>query len=530
MEEVVNLSLLENQNVAVKKDKLSSLKDKIINWAKNHYNLTFLIILFLTSVVRIYYFVLTKDQPVWWDEADYLNIADSLSGSLNWNVDPLRPILLPLIIVFFNLFGNAAILTHLFIVILSIIAIIFMYLLVGLLFKDKKVALMSSFLLAIFWSFSFYSQRILVDVPVMTLWLVTLFFFFNGYIGDKRTYNFVIAGIFLGLSFLMKFSSVVLVLLIFVYVLSTERLRLIKNLKIISMYLISLLTIIPYLIWQKVRFGSFTAFFTSTGLGDGEKARPFIESLTNQAIFSVKIMDPILPWLLALGFIFLLFEIFISGDLVLKKSSKYNKCLFIILWIIIGLLFFGWLNYGDYMDERYYFVFYPAYFIIISLFLVKIPESFKKYEKEIYFVILIILLVSAYLNIAHADQITRVKKDSFLQLKLAGDWIDKNTPEDTTILVMEESAEIIHYARRNYNPDRNLLNMSDFLTDFETANPDFIVLSFYYSAITEKLEILAYILSKPSQFIPIIEYPPYLDQNQQVPLAVIFKVNKTDIK
>ena len=68
-------------------DKISAGKDKIKRWLKDRNNLIFLGILVLGIVIRLYYFNITKGQPLWWDEADYLAYAKNLAGfDVSWIV------------------------------------------------------------------------------------------------------------------------------------------------------------------------------------------------------------------------------------------------------------------------------------------------------------------------------------------------------------------------------------------------------------------------------------------------------------
>ena len=78
-------------------DSLKERKEKIINWLKKDYNLYFVGILVLALVIRLYYFSLTLDQPLWWDEAEYMNMARAWAFNLNYDFIPVRPVLFSII-------------------------------------------------------------------------------------------------------------------------------------------------------------------------------------------------------------------------------------------------------------------------------------------------------------------------------------------------------------------------------------------------------------------------------------------------
>ena len=66
----------DNRIVEERKNKL---KEKF-PWLKDNYNLMFLAVLLVFIGIRIYYFALTYDQPLWWDEADYMDMARNWLG------------------------------------------------------------------------------------------------------------------------------------------------------------------------------------------------------------------------------------------------------------------------------------------------------------------------------------------------------------------------------------------------------------------------------------------------------------------
>src|SRR2546423_3270696 len=60
------------------------------------YDLIFLALIVCALALRIYYFFLTKDQPLWWDEAEYMLKAKALAfGTPETGWYKSRPVLLP---------------------------------------------------------------------------------------------------------------------------------------------------------------------------------------------------------------------------------------------------------------------------------------------------------------------------------------------------------------------------------------------------------------------------------------------------
>jgi len=84
--------------------KTKERKEKIQNWLKNPYNLALVGILIFAFAIRIYYFVMTKSQPLWWDEAAYGSLAKNFILDGRWSDTYLiqhetfiRPLLFPIL-------------------------------------------------------------------------------------------------------------------------------------------------------------------------------------------------------------------------------------------------------------------------------------------------------------------------------------------------------------------------------------------------------------------------------------------------
>ena len=134
---------------------------KIKNWLKDPYNLIFLGILLFALFIRLYYFSLTKNQPLWWDEADYLAYSKNLAGfKSDWIVTKQHNSLFPFIVAFlFSIGINEVVAKFIVELIPSILIILLTYLVVSLMYHDKRIALISSFLMAVSWPILFNSMN-----------------------------------------------------------------------------------------------------------------------------------------------------------------------------------------------------------------------------------------------------------------------------------------------------------------------------------------------------------------------------------
>jgi len=526
---------MEEQIIEKKaEEKIGKLSEKFKIWLKDPYNKIFLAILIFLIIFRFYWFFKVGNQPLWWDEADYMNMAKVYIGKGDyWKpnffaADMIRPVLLPAIssLILFLGLGEQPI--RLIILLASIISVPLIYG-IGKQFFDKKTALFSAFILSVFWSFSFYSYRILVDVPVAMLVLAAVYFFFKAYFEDKNWKYFVIAGIFLGLSFLMKFSSIILVFAFAVYLLTTERLKIFKNKKVILFFLASFLTILPYFIYGYLVYKHPLAFFLGVAGTRAPTRTPLLQSAYIQVAYSIKLMHWVFIAFFYIGLVIAMIYLFLLLSRIIAKKSSSNKSYFIFVWLILSLLFFGY-QVNDagytYLDERYYFVFYPVLFLLSGYGFSFVYNNIKKYNKTFaLLVILALFALGAYQNIAHTNQIISVKKESYTQLKQAGEFIKSHTLPEDKIMILEETAEITYYCEREFVHIAHT-NSTSIMEKIKEHKPKYAVLSFLFSITDEaNFEIINFVFSNPDIFKPVQAYPPYIDKEQKIPLAAVFEIN-----
>ncbi|MBU1136275.1 MAG: glycosyltransferase family 39 protein [Nanoarchaeota archaeon] len=492
----------------------------------NIYKLLFLLIILFLIIFRLYWFFKLGNQPLWWDEADYMNIARTWLGAGYWNLqdDVVRPILLPAVISLISIFTISEleeVFVRLFILFCSIVSVPLLYG-IGKLFFNKRIALMSSFMLAVFWSVSFYSHRILADIPVMTLWLATIYFFFSAYFKDKSEKYFILPGILLGLAFLMKPVSSILVFAISIYLITTEKFKIFKDKKIILFFLVAFLMLIPLFFYQYFLYGSPLQFSKSSTLTN-EYSMSYL-SLHDVVQNSIKTLYPTFSSVFIFGAILVFFNL-VSLKLFRKKSLN-NKYYFLFLWLSIPVLFFVKLGvtYQMGMDLRYFFIFYPAIFLISAIglnFLYLLISQYNKYISII--LITIILLFGAYQNLSYTREAINLKKDSFIQLKLAGEFINQNTNSEDIIFLIEEQAEVTYYAQRKYiNLGYN--NSEEIMSELKKYKPKYFLISFFLSLGNDQRPI-QFVFSNPEIFQPVQTYGPYIDPNQKIPFTTLFKIN-----
>lgn len=203
----------------------------------------------------------------YWDETVYLQHAEIISGESpdNYNEFEFRPPLLPILLSPVVLLFDSVIAVHIVISLLSTLGIFATYWLAEDLF-GSETAIVSSVIYALSPLAIKLSHDVLVDPVLPLLWVSAAAALYRGLKTESKSYN-ALAGVFLGLSVLMKFTSLVLLPAVALAVLLYRRKRIseIYSRKAFSElfwrneYVIPvtfILTVLPYLLWSYVSFGS----------------------------------------------------------------------------------------------------------------------------------------------------------------------------------------------------------------------------------------------------------------------------------
>src|SRR3989338_1919503 len=182
---------------------------------KDKFNLALIGILILAFIIRIKYFNI--NTGIWWDEAEYMNMAKHWVQNIPMDLNPQRPTLFPLMITFlYILKANEAVVRFITVLIPSLLAVFFTYQ-VGKSMYTKKTALIASFMMAIFWLLIFNTTRVHTDALALLLYVIAIYLFWQYYL---KTYNkkFIwLIGPILALSFLTRLASLLVILSIVIY-------------------------------------------------------------------------------------------------------------------------------------------------------------------------------------------------------------------------------------------------------------------------------------------------------------------------
>lgn len=142
-------------------------------------------LLLFSLLLRLYFFYVTREQAVWWDEAEYLLLGRQIAGFGNEGLtQDWRPIGLPLLLAGFFSIGLGESAIRLALVLTSLAAIWLTYR-IGERIVGPTAAWVGAGLLSVCYLPLFYTFRILTETPHLTMSLLGVFLYLDGRVGRR---------------------------------------------------------------------------------------------------------------------------------------------------------------------------------------------------------------------------------------------------------------------------------------------------------------------------------------------------------
>jgi len=472
-------------------------------------------IVVLAIVIRLIYFSVNK--AVWWDAADYLVWAKMIGKSLdiNYVFNPRRPFLLPLLwgLLYKIGFGEIALrVTEFFFSVIAVIATYF----VGKIMYNKKIGLIASLLMSVFWLHLFFTSRLLTSVPALAFWLLAVYCFWRGYVKKDKSKFLWLAGLFLGLSILTRAaaSMMVGVILLFLLLGGGNKFKFLKNKQLWIGLVVFILVLSPFFILVQVTQGD--AIGKISGVEEGRFSNAMGFAGIPQYI---KFLPTYFTWPLLILFIIGLYafvNLFMGYDLFWKGKLKAKNDFFLFWWMIVPFLFYSLMV--DHMEPRYLMFIFPAAFILVAKGAIWLYDALKKYKKELAMVVVgLILLIGVGMQLSHANDMIKNKADSYVQLNLAGEWIkERSSPGD--VIICRSTYQMMYYAERSvYDFGSTEEGFEELLVE---VNPRYMVLS----ALEHHNEwMYSYPARHNGTWVPVQAY--FVDESNQQPILVIYEKN-----
>ncbi len=471
-------------------------KNKKTNWFKDKYNLTFLGILLLAIAIRIYYFTLTAHQPLWWDESDYLAYAKNLANlGGDWIVTAQHNSLFPFIVagLFLLKLGEPAV-KFILEIIPSIFIVVLTYLICLKMYSDKRIALISSFLMTVFWVLLFNSTRFHLEAPGFFLGLLAIYVFFQGYERKEKIFGKInsnwaipLAVIFVVLTYAIRRGYFLFGVFILVYMLLTKNWK--QLIKDKYNWIGAGLGILLLFLVEKFLFFSGISEVGSTYFHPENPLSLVSLKVFNSFFILGKFYQNIYFYLFIIGIIFVLVNIFLYlGYINKEKNAKVRGDLFVIITILFTLLNFIFILrvQGNFGEERWYLPLVLGAFIAVSRGTLLIGDFIKKYNKIIAVIVIIFLIgVGGFYQIKQADVIIKNKIPSFEGIKQASLYV-KEISSANEIIISQPVPQTIYYSEMKVLQPEQIANvtgsnydMKEFLDGLEkNPNAKYLLVSF----------------------------------------------------
>jgi 4-amino-4-deoxy-L-arabinose transferase-like glycosyltransferase len=524
----------------------NQIKKTLFGWVKDNYDKLFIAVLIIAFAIRILVFVITKDQCIWWDAADYLATAKRWAG-INPNLIDLwyyrRGFLWPLLASLFFRIGLGDHAIRFFVVLLSTGIVAVSYFLIKKMF-NKKLALLVAAGVTFSWIYLFFTGRPLTNLPATFFLLTFLLFFWKGYVLKEGNKFLYLSGIFLALSVLIRMQYLMFVIPILILIFTKEKFRFLTNKKLWITLAIFLLILTPQLIMHGQHFGNPIADLSKyyLGIGASESGEvgglgdlgslsvyftnlPYILDGNNRGYSSLFTLSPIYL-LFVIGFFYFFSDLFLGFDKIFK-NEKIQKRFFILIWIISTFIFLGYI--APHLEQRYMMQTLPFLFLIAVSPLPKIinfiSKKFKLKKSASFFIIFVILLLLLIPNIIFGYNLIEAKKTSYLEVKQSGEWIKENSnPED--IIISSSFPQTTYYAERSsypfhlgYRRDITRENISETEKFIQEQKPKYLVMSIF-----EPISDFEYWANYPQMRSDIWTPVQVYTQGEQ-PVLIIYEAN-----
>lgn len=480
---------------------------KLKNFKPNTAMLLF-VILIIAFVLRILF--LSTPETVWWDEAEYLATAKHWALGTPYEVGAQRQPLLPMLMTIFYFIGITSLpfLKFFTVAIPSTLAVWATYLL-GKEMYNKKIGLISSFVMAVCWVPVFWTSRFSTDLLGLTLGLFGFLFTYK-YTKDKKLSFILLAALFLGLGLLTRVGNILPIAIVALYLLITQPIKTLKDKNIYYAIGLGLLIIIPYLIWNIFYHGKIFAFWTGyfgTETAVEKLAKPIAWNLLS---FFKTYPDWVFLIFLVIGAVTLI-NLIIGFDLVYKKTNRELKAdLFSVIMILIPMIFFIFIERNA--EPRWAIIMSAALFFLVAKGLLLVYDFIKKYNKQIAIVFLfVVLIVGAIPHITTAKNLIEIRSTTFAGLADSGVWLKENSDPDD-IIFSSATPQHSYYAERlvkGYPPTEEL-----FQEKIDDIKPRYMVISQYERSpeyayeypnkYPDKVKLVSGLFSDPEQTQPIL--------------------------
>jgi len=479
-----------------------------IKWYKNKYTWIFIAIMIVAIAIRFYYFWMTKSQPIWWDESQYMAVAKTYAGQGFESLAGQRLPGFPLFMSSFFALGvqNEALIRFFACFLPSIILLVAIYFTISKMYLDKRIALISVAIMAVLWESLFYSNRFQTEnfgMIFQMLAILSMYIFLNKQKLGKIIWLGIIAS-FTIIAVLFRPGQMLFIPAMILFLM-------IASWKEHKKWVIGLLTITILLGIGLMLIPSFNYIIQSNmGL-----ERPMA---WNSITVFEGFLDPILN-------IFFYIGIIIGICILHKKEGQEKKAdIFNLLFIGTVLAAFIFIIRAPAFEYRWFFPLITGMLVFTAKGIIDVCDGFSSLfgkSGKILSVILIIIILSfgLYGQLSHADIIIKQKLTSYGDVRTAALWMKDNSVKNDIIFSISKP-QTAYYSERKVISYSDM-NNSDQMNAFVIENsPKYITISIFepHPSWTEE-----WIIQNKNIISPIAAW--FADQAKTQPTIVVYLTN-----
>jgi len=509
---------------------ISGKKEKIISWFKDPYNLVFVLAIVFIVGLRFYYFTLTKNQPIWWDESEYMSKAKAIAGLVEYQSVSIRSPLFPGLMSIFFFLGitNEVVMRFLALFLPSIIVVLLTYFLVKQMYPDKRVALISMILMGVLWEHLFYSNRFHTENIALIFEFLAILVLYQCYFKKqelyfiKAKYSLIYVLLFTVLSFLFRPGNILFAPAIILFLIIVNKDKIFNKKGLIGLIIFAFLLICSFIFTNIPQ--SFLNQYLHLDVPLGWN------SLTVFYGFFQSVISPIpsiLFYALLIGFIVILFKSSIILDKIksIKVDSEdleFKSNIFNLLLILTVLFIFVFIMRATIFEYRWFFPLLPAMLAFTSKGIIFFSNFIGSITKSKYFsaiLVLLILFFGAYNQVVHADSIIKVKVDSYSEVRDAAIWAKQNYDKSEEILTISYP-QTVYYSEMNVLSYSEIASSSDFDEFLNINKPKLLEISGFEN---HPSWINDWIADNEKRITPVRVY--FADESQQQPLLILYEIS-----
>lgn len=347
-------------------------------------NIALISIIALALLIRIYFFIITMNQSLWWDESEYFNIARTFATGISLpTLGMVRPILLSLIISpFYHFFSLWTVenISRGIMVVFSIFSILGAYL-CGKRLYNESVGLFTAFFMTVFSLILFLTTKVMTDLPSFTMFIFGIYFFYL-YLRESKSKHLYFSSVVFAVGTLFRINILIMFfVLLIVYIIKRE----IKIKQALISCIIFGAIILPYIIYGYIVYKSFVFTGAAHFVSPSDYLTNFILNVTNYIIILMKYI-----FIVNISYQISFLIIILLAFLILF-TIKDKKNMFIILIIMVPFLSSSF--FIGHVEDRYILDSLLGIFLALSAAIIYFYSTIKKLHKTAAIVLLIAIIL-----------------------------------------------------------------------------------------------------------------------------------------